>query len=195
MKKEEYPIVKKAWRIKVDDLVEPWHYEELVEYAETGNKAKSQFMGGSCVIDMYIGDYSDSREVEYKDIKVSRCKSEDIVLYKGNEINRGEVSSIEWMANRDAEALRIVNESPEAVCVVWAGCYSQYWGANHAGYTSLIERAGKYSAKEAYDIVMGSDYSRQESVIALDPQQFNSDIDVKIKNLEKDIENLKSCKV
>lgn len=39
---------------------------------------------------------------------------------------------------------------------IWSHRHDQWWGPDRAGYTSHIERAGKYSKAEAADIVLSS---------------------------------------
>lgn len=202
MKKEEYPIIKKAWKIKVEDLDEPWHFDDIIEYGETANQARYALMKSSIYYDMqiiegynYTTHRNNRRDVEYRDVKARRCSAKDVVLYKRKEVKRYEIEQIDWVEERDKYAYSIVADSPDAVCVVRAGCYNQWWGANHAGYTSSIERAGKYTPQEALKIVLDSDYSRQEVVQVIDKDKYNSDINDQIIELENEILKLKGFKL
>jgi len=56
----------------------------------------------------------------------------------------------------------MVEENPDGYAVVRNGSYGSYWGPNRCGYSTSIFFAGLYPIEEAYDIVRGSDYSRQE---------------------------------
>lgn len=201
-KKEQYPIIKKAYKIKVEDLDEPWHFDDIIEYAETANEARYALMKSNIHYDMqiiegrnYMTGRNDKRDVEYKDVKARRCNAYDIILYKGKEVKRYEIGEIDWVEERDNYAYRIVADDPDAICVVRAGCYNQWWGKNHCGYTNYIERAGKYTTQEACKIVIGSDYSRQEVVQVIDESKYNNDIDLKISDLKDEIEELKSLKL
>lgn len=200
-KEENYPIIKKAWKIKVDDLDEPWHFDDIIEHGETAEKARYALMKSSIRYDMQIiesGAYGLSktmRDVEYKDVKARRCKARDIVLYNGEEIRRDDIEKVKWVEERDKHAYSVVADTPNAICVVYAGCYNSYWGANRCGYTGSIEHAGKYTAQEARKIVIGSDYSRQETVQVIDVEKYNNDIDTKIVELQNQIEKLKGFKL
>lgn len=182
----------KAYRATVDNLIleDPHHFEKPVIYAEKASEAKSKvmkFLKGYSVKDYINGDYRDnySREIKYTDIRVKRVKSLDKVSYGGKLLTVEEVRQLKWVEERDAKAKKLADKYPDEIAVVWAGCYGAYWGANRAGYFSSIESAGKYTTKEAYDIVKGNDYSRQEIVELLNVEEYNKKIQEKINELEK----------
>ena len=77
----------------------------------------------------------------------------------------------------------ILENKNEHLPVVYNANYGTYWGANRAGYWSKIEDAGKYSTEEAYDIVRGSSYDRQETVILIDKEKYNEELEQKANRL------------
>jgi len=182
--------VQKAYKLIVEDLIldEPWHYEVPVYYARTAGEAKSKGIGW--FRDYNVKDYlayNSEREVEFTDIKARRVKKLDKILYKDRWETRERITQLEWQDRRDEEARLIWENNPDGIAVVWAGCYGSFWGANRSGYWSTIEGAGKYSTEEAYEIVKGSCYSRQEKVILLDKEKYNKDLEEKIKRLESSL--------
>lgn len=184
----------KAYKLSVKNLVidEPWHYDDIIVYADSHGEAKvkglTEFDSGQ-VEDYtqinYKGEYL--RDITFLDIRARRIKKYDKVLYKDRWITQQELEQYKWMEKRDKEAEDIWKNNPYGVAVVWAGCYNSYWGANKAGYWSKIEDAGKYSTEEAYEIVKGSNYDRQEKVILLDKEQYNTELLKKIANLQSSL--------
>lgn len=185
---------KKAFKITVKDLVidEPWHYTDIIVYADSHGEAKNkgmrEFELGE-IIDYtkknWKGEYL--RDITYLDIRARRIKSEDKILYKGEWETRERISQLEWQDKRDEKAKQLWINNPDGIAVVWVGCYGAYWGANRSGYYSKIENAGKYSTKEAYDIVKGSCYDRQEIVQLLDKEKYNAELQKKIDNLQNNL--------
>lgn len=182
--------IQKAFKLSVKNLVidEPWHYEDIVVYADSHGEAKvkgfSEFEYGE-VQDYsqknYKGEYL--RDITFLDIRARRIKKLDKVLYKDRWETRERISQLEWQDKRDEEAKVLWENNPDGIAVVWAGCYNSYWGANHSGYWSTLEGAGKYSMEEAYKIVKGSCYSRQEKVILLDKEKYNAELKEKAEKL------------
>lgn len=182
--------IRKAYKLIVDNLLldDPYHYEAPIVYAKTAGEAKSKGMKHFYdyrVEDIYDYGRYNEREITFTDVKAKRDKNSDKFLYKDQWETRKRISQLEWQDKRDEEARLIWENNPDGIAVVWAGCYGSYWGANHAGYWSKIEDAGKYSTKEAYDIVRGSDYSRQEKVILLDKEEYNKELQEKAEKLLK----------
>lgn len=187
--------IQKAYRLTVKNLVidEPWYYDNIIVYAESPGEAKVK---GICEFELgQVEDYSKRnyngeflRDITYLDVRARRIKSEDKILYEDKWRTREEIGRKEWEKQRDEEAKQLWKSNPDGIAVVWAGCYKSFWGANHSGYYVKLENAGKYSTKEAYEIVKGSEYSRQETVILLDIDKYNSE-------LEKKIEKLKSSMI
>ena len=178
----------RAYKATVDNLIleDPYHFEKPVFYAEKASDAKSKAI--RFFKDYYVKDYingDSSREVEYTDIRVKRVKALDKIHYKGKLVTVEEAKQLKWVEERDAKAKELADKHPNEVAVVWSGCYGAYWGANRAGYFSNIENAGKYTTKEAYEIVKGNDYSRQEVVELLNVEEYNNKIQKKINELEK----------
>jgi len=163
----------KAYKITADIIDEPWHWDDVIVYAtkapEAKYKALSEFDGAE-VFDTKA--YNNYREVQYKDLRARRVPELDKAEYGGKLLTKAEIREREWVEKRDAEALAFTVSNPEDLFVIWAGVYGSYWGANRSGYTSNLELAGKYTAQEAYEIVKGNDYSRQESVILLDAAKY-----------------------
>lgn len=197
----ENKLISKAYRLRVDDIAsEPWHWDDIIVYADSPGEAKSKGIiefDGAEVPDR--GKYSGYREVTFTDIKATRLPKQDKYEYEGKIMTKEDIKQREWEKERDAKALKLSQDYPNCLAVVWAGCYNQYWGANRSGYTSYIEYAGKYTTKEAYDIVRSSDYSRKEEVVLLDTVKYNSDIDSKIDKISeqynKDLDRLKKAKI
>lgn len=180
----------KAYKLIVEDLSEPWHWNDVIVYAETAGEAKSKGLKEFDNAEKRdIFECNGWREVKYTDIKAIRQKELDKATYGGDLLTKAEIREKEWMKERDAKALELVEKYPDSLAVVWAGCYSSYWGENRSGYASNIEFAGKYPTKEAYDIVRGSDYTRRETVILLDVESYNLDIKKKIDKIRLDAEN------
>jgi hypothetical protein len=190
-------ILKKAWKITAKDLFEPWYYDEIIVLAETRGEARSKGLSEliyqGATIDA-IHKYQDN-EIKYIDVIATRDKYSDVILYEGKELRRRDLKSYLWCKERDESARLLTISNPQDLAVVYAGCYGQYWGANHSGYSSNISFAGKYTTEEAYKIVRGSSYDRQEAVRLLDIKQFNSEIDLKISAKETEIERLKTYRL
>lgn len=192
---EEEIILEKYWRVTVDNLEEPWHYEDVTVNAETRGEAKSKGldqMHHLCATKA-VNLYEDP-DIYFTDIKVRRDKSRDVVEYKGERMTRNRMSELLWIDSRDLEAKKLVDNNPNKMFLVWAGCYNSYWGGNHSGYASDIIFAGKYSGEEAYKIVSGSSKSRDEHVRLL-PENFNDTINKEIDEHKKKIERLETCKI
>lgn len=195
---------KKAWKISCPDIVdEPWHYDDIIVYAETRGKAKAYAWKNNSgwLRDAQVPDdkfipwrdrthYSDRRNIEYTDLRVNRVKKLDKIEYNGKIVTKFEASSLEWCEKRDAYAKYLAEEFPDKTVVVWNGSYNSYWGGNRCGYSSNIINAGLYSTKEGYDIVRGSDYSRQEEVRLMSKEDINAEIDKMINVLQKEIDDL-----
>ncbi len=185
--------IQKAFKLSVKDMVadEPWHYDDIIVYAETHGEAKNKGMmefDGVHVqdysqINYYKGDFL--RDVTFLDIRARRVKKLDKIFYRDLWRTREDISQLEWMDKRDEEAKQLWVENPDGIAVIWAGCYNSYWGENRCGYFSELEYAGKYTTKEAYEIVKGNDYSRQEKVILLDKEKYNKELQEKANRLLK----------
>lgn len=53
--------------------------------------------------------------------------------------------------------------------VIWSHEHDMWWGPNHCGYTQHLDRAGRYTAKQAADITLnhippGEEVAVQSSV-------------------------------
>lgn len=188
--------IQKAYKLSVKDMIidEPWHYTDIVVYAESHGEAKAKGISGWHFEGAQVEDYSQKnykgeylRDITFLDIRARRIKKEDKIFYKDEWRTRERVSQLEWQDKRDEEAKQLWLDNPNETAVVYAGCYNQYWGANHAGYCSDITYAGKYSTEEAYNIVKGSCYSRQEKAILLDKEKYNKEIQQKIDRLTKNM--------
>lgn len=189
-------IIKTAYKISAKDLEEPWHYDDVIIYAETRGEAKSKGLqemynlGASKTRD-YLDKYKDT-DLTYTDISARRVKDQDVILFEGKEMKRNRVKEHVWCKERDAKALKLWQDNPDSLAVVYAGCYRQYWGANHSGYASDIVWAGRYTTEEAYKIVSGSSYDRQETVSLIDVEKWNENINEQVETLQKQIDRLKT---
>jgi hypothetical protein len=194
-------IVRKGWVISAKDIDEAYVYEKIYVHATTRDKAKALGFKEMQYLNIYVEskekewNSSGTRDVEYTDVIARRCKEEDTYLYDCQEKTKKEIERLEWSKNRDSNAQKLSEEFPDKLAIVYNGSYGQYWGANRSGYSSSIVFAGKYSTEEAYDIVKGSCYSRQETVKLLDILQYNSDIDKEVEKLHKEIDRLISKKI
>lgn len=184
--------VQKAYKLTVDNLLldEPWSYEAPIVYAKTAGEAKSK--GVSHFYDYQVEDMFDygryrSRDIEFTDIKARRVKRLDKTFYRDRWRTQEELEKLEWEDKRDYKAEQLWINNPDGIAVVYNASYGTYWGANRAGYWSKIEDAGKYSTKEAYDIVKGSSYERQETVILLDKDKYNEEVQKKINDLQNSL--------
>ena len=186
-------LIKKAWKISAKDLSEPWYFEDITVMADTRGEARSKGLnelfnqGAEKIIDRF-----EDSDLKYTDIIAKRDKDYDITLHEGKEMKRKDLKSFLWQKERDEKALQLTITNPNDLAVVYAGCYSQYWGANHSGYSSSIIFAGKYTTQQAYEIIKGSDYSRQEEVKLLDAERFNKELDESIKKRQSEIDRLKT---
>lgn len=171
--------IQKAFKLSIKDMVadEPWHYTDIIVYADSHGEAKAKGISEWPFESVQVEDYSQKnykgeylRDITFLDVRARRVKKLDKILHNGRWETRERISQLEWQDKRDEEAKQLWLDNSDGIAVVWAGCYRSYWGANHSGYWSKKEDAGKYSTKEAYDIVRGSDYSRQETVELLDEE-------------------------
>lgn len=194
--------IQKAFKLTVKYLIvdEPWHYEDIIIYAKSHGEAKTrgiyEFDGGQ-VEDYNQRDYKGRphRDITFLDVRARRVKNLDKTFYQERWITQQEIQQIEWQDTRDENARLLTISNPDDLAVVYAGCYSQYWGENRSGYSSSIVFAGKYSTKEAYNIVKGNSYDRQETVRLLDVKQFNAELELQISAKETEIERLKKYKL
>ena len=184
----------KAWQITVSDLSEPWYYQDIIVYAETGDKAKAI---------AWKEDLSNIRDAEflyftrgvrYTDLRAHRIKELDKVEWKGSFVSKSRLGELKWVENRDEQAKKLAEEFPDKTAVVWNGSYSSYWGANRSGYSSTLKGAGLYTTQEAYDIVKGSCFSRKETVRLCSKEEVNKEIDSEIAKLKGEIKFLESFK-
>jgi len=190
--KEE--VIKKAWKISVKDLSEPWYFEDVYVNCETRGEARSK--GLQEMLNLGAEKlYKDDGEIVYTDIIAHRSKDYDTILFEGKEMKRHAIEKHIWCRERDQKALDLTVSNPNDLAVVWAGCYRGYWGANRSGYSDDIIFAGKYDVKEAYDIVKGSEYGRQETVRLLNIEEFNTNIDTEVEKLQKQMDRLLTYKV
>lgn len=197
----EYKLIEKAFSLRVEAIVdEPWNWDDIIVYAESRSAAKSKgvnrFDGAEIKDENNYGRY---REVRFLDIKAHRHPELDKYDYNGQVLTKEEIEQKQWIEARDNQSLALSKSYPNSLCVIWAGVYKSYWGPNRAGYTAKIEHAGKYTTIEAYNIVRGSDYSRQQTVILLDTNKYNEEIDKKIQELtteyHKNLQELTSAKI
>lgn len=190
-------VLEKAWKISAKNLSEPWYFDDVVVIAKTRGEARSKGLSelrqlGAEKLVEYKYDDSD---LYYIDISARRLKDHDIVQFEDIKGRRFELKSKLWQKERDEKALQLTITNPNDLAVVRAGVYSSYWGANHSGYSSSIVFAGKYSTEEAYKIVKGSSYDRQETVHLVNIDEFNYDIDKQIAEKQKEIDRLISYKL
>lgn len=182
----------KAWQITVDDLSEPWYYQDIIVYAETGDKAKSiawkENRSGIC--DAELSMYT--REVRYTDLRAHRVKELDKIEWEGKQVTKERFKELTWMKERDEDSEKLWKENPEATAVVMKG--SSYWGHNRCGYSSTLKNAGLYSTQEAYGIVRGSDYNRQETMRLCSKEEINNYIESEIEKLRNQIKELEIYK-
>ncbi len=192
--------IKKAFKLTVDNIAdEPWCWDDIIVYAESHGAAKSKglkyFDGAEIHVDRGYG----VRDVEFTDLKARRIKNQDKILYDGEWVTQERKVQLDWQKERDEDARKIMEENPNGIAVVWAGVYNAYWGYNHNGYRADIENAGKYTTKEAFDIVKGSCWSRQETVQLLSIEKYNEGIQDKLDVLAieylKEVERLVTAKL
>nr|DAI89626.1 MAG TPA: hypothetical protein [Caudoviricetes sp.] len=190
-------IIKKAWKISIKDLSEPWYFEEVYVNCETRGEARSKGLTEmrNLGAEKLKESRYDSSEINYTDIIAHRVKDYDIILFEGEEMKRHAIEKHIWCKERDQKALDLTVSNPNDLAVVWAGCYGSYWGANQSGYSDDIIFAGKYKTLEAYEIVRGSDYGRQETARLLNVEEFNSNIDNEVEKLQKQIDRLITYKI
>lgn len=192
-------IISKAWKISAKDLNEPWHYNDVIVIAENRGEARSKGLQEMCNLGAekqkdYLDKYADT-DLAYTDIIAHRYKDYDLILFEGEEIKRNRLESKLWIRERDQKALQLTITNPNDLAVVWAGCYSAYWGANRSGYSDDIIFSGKYSTQEAYEIVRGSDHGRQETVKLLNVEEFNTKINTEVEKLQNQIDRLTTYKI
>jgi len=190
-------IIKKAWKISVKDLSEPWYFEDVYVNCETRGEARSQGLQEMCNLgaEKLKESRYDDTDLRYIDIIAHRSKDYDTILFEGKEMKRHQIEKHIWCKERDQKAYELTVSNPNDLAVVYAGVYGSYWGSNRSGYSDSIVFAGKYDVREAYDIVRGSEYSRQETVKLLNVEKFNLGIEEKIEKLQKEIDRLKSRKI
>lgn len=190
-------IIKKSWRISIKDLSEPWYFEDVYVNCETRGEARSK--GLTEMFNLGAEKIKESRydssDIAYTDIIAHRAKDYDTILFEGKEMKRQAIEKYTWCKERDQKALDLTVSNPNDLAVVWAGCYRGYWGANRSGYSDDIIFAGKYSTKEAYEIVKGSEYARQETVKLLNVEEFNANINTEVIELQQKIDRLRTYKV
>jgi len=178
--------IKKAFKLTVKNMVadEPWHYDDIIIYAESHGEAKAK---GVYEFDsVKVEDHTSrnfERYVTFLDVRARRVKRLDKTFYKDRWRTQEELQQLEWEDRRDEEAKQLWIDNPDGIAVVYNANYGTYWGANKAGYWSKIEDAGKYSTEEAYDIVRGSSYDRQETVILIDKEKYNEELEQKANKL------------
>lgn len=190
-------LLKKAWKISAKDLNEPWYYDDIIVLADTRGEARSK---GLCDLINQGATKDVSRKYDddtiiYTDVIATRYKASDRILFEDKEGMRRDLEGYLWCKERDENALQLTITNPDDLAVVFAECYGKYWGKNRSGYSSAITFAGKYTTKEAYDIVKGSSYDRKETVSLLDVGQFNAELDLQISAKETEIGRLKTYKL
>jgi hypothetical protein len=192
----EEQLIKKSWKISAKNLSEPWNYDDITVLADTRGEARSKGLSELIYLcaEKSVNCLEDST-LYYTDIIATRYKERDIILYEGREIKRYQLKNYLWQKERDENALQLTITNPDALAAVYNGSYGSFWGANRSGYSDSIIFAGKYSTQEAYNIVKGSDYSRQETVRLLDIEELNKNIDSQITTKQKEIDRLKSYKI
>lgn len=184
-------IIKKAWFVDApteDQLVYPMGH---IVFAETQSKARMEGLkelggleleSGKSNHENYKGyNYGFFSEVGYLDITARRSKSDDIVLFDGEEIERNRLVDRLKTKKRNDKLEKLKLNNPNAKCIIYAGCYSQYWGENRGGYTTR-DNAGIYSIDDAVSIVKSNDINREEEVIIIananEIDQINKEIAV-----------------
>lgn len=195
--------MEKAWNVFVKNIVnEPWHYNELIVYAETRNQARSLamnqrlFESAQLEVNIYSSYHFEKyRDVEYKDVCATRNKDLDKVEYNGKIVSKNELEKIKWCEERTAYAKSLADDFSDKTAVVYNASYGSYWGANHSGYADDIIFEGLYSTKEAYEIVKSSSYNRQETVKLYSKEDKSQVIDLKVEKLQKEIDRLNTYRL
>ena len=129
------------------------------------------------------------------DLEVNRAKEYDVVIFRGEEIKRFKIAEIIAKEVRDKRLNDMLKENPGAKAYVKNGNYGSYWGPNHSGYADSVIFAGVYSIDEAVRIVLSSSLDRQESVIIIDTEERNHEIDHEISKRNAEIERLKGQRI
>lgn len=58
--------------------------------------------------------------------------------------------------------------------VIWSFKHKMWWRENRAGYTSELSQAGVYNGHEAGDIVTGSTFSENASILLIVAEKFGA---------------------
>lgn len=188
-----HTIVKKAFKIDLAQIEVGFLMSDKICYADNRNKAKSILLA-EIVYEECKTKYTD-KDVTYLNIPVLRAKNLDVVMFRGEETKRYLIDGIIAKEVRDKRLNDMLKENPGAKAYVKNGNYGSYWGPNHSGYADSVIFAGVYSIDEAVRIVLSSSLDRQESVIIIDTEERNHEIDHKISKLNTEIERLKGQRI
>lgn len=171
-----YQIVKKAWKINPINLLERYdmYFDDI--YYGTRGQAKQQILVDydACTVT------STNKPIDYLSVKLSRVKSNDIILYNGEKIKRYMVEEIERknnIKNLPKDKFYYVQDKRSYVgnAVLW-------WGKNGNGYVCNIHDAHKYSYEELQnfnprdtDVIWDADHVMNASKLIVDAQYLQKE--------------------
>lgn len=139
---KKYKIVKKAWVLNPSNLEEPYFCDTDEVFLGTRGQAKQYlFRHNDAAKVLKTGE-----DISYLNVKVSRKRSHDKIMYNGAVISRFEIvkyERIEKLKNLDKTKMYYIQDARSYV-----GNAMLFWAKNSAGYTCELSRAHKYSYLE-----------------------------------------------
>lgn len=140
----KYKLSKKAYKVGEPSAISFFKTfggnapEDLIRtcYAESPGKAKAQF-----------------HDVDYVDfLKLRCCRSykDDLYHFEGEEKTICDIERTVAHRERRNRLSSLAEKEPNKKVLIYSGQWGSYWRGNSAGYTSKINEAGVYTAKEAW---------------------------------------------
>lgn len=174
-------IIKKAYQINLNKLNEGYLSDIIMCHAENINKAKTILLN-DIKYDNWKLRYSNV-EINYLNIPVIRRKSDDIVLFEGNEVIRYKISDIVYERERIDKINEILADEAVTYCYIYKSGQG-YYCDGRCGYTYLKTNAGIYEKKDA---ASDAKSVRELSIIPIDIEEHNKMINDKINDISKKI--------
>lgn len=139
-------LIKKAWSLDLDVIDEGHFCEDIVIYAGTKGKAKSEMMKTDV---QYHKLWSIDEEITFLNVPVIRAKNLDIVKIDNREMARNiAMSYLDQLEKRNKIELHSSDEFYRQHTREYSGNAIGFWALNGKGYTIDPEKAHIYTKEE-----------------------------------------------
>jgi hypothetical protein len=151
-------------------------YSEILCYADTVNKAKTELLARCIYENVYLIDTNE--EVTYLNIPVIRHKEADKYFIEDVELTLREYGVITEKRKRNNDLDMILADDLVTYCYIRKG---SYYRPHSSGYTDMRHRAGVYKKEDA---VSSARSVCELTIIPIDINEHNEMINREIEDLQ-----------